>query len=82
MPLPFKDTDVKLLNNRNEAVRRTNQLKRRLLKDSKKTEDYKGNLGELLKKKDMQEIQKEDQMMEKCGICHIMEFDIQVNQAK
>ena len=51
MPLPFKDTDVKLLNNRNEAVRRTNQLKRRLLKDSKKTEDYKGNLGELLKKR-------------------------------
>ena len=33
-PLPFKDTDVKLPNNRNQAIRRINQLKRRFQKDS------------------------------------------------
>ena len=33
-PLSFKDTDVKLPNNRNQAIRRINQLKRRFQKDS------------------------------------------------
>ena len=50
MPLPFKDPDVKLLNNRNQAVRRINQLKRRFQKDSKSFDNYKKNIGELLEK--------------------------------
>ena len=33
MPLPFKDTDVKLPNNRNQAIKRINQLKERFQKD-------------------------------------------------
>ena len=40
VPLPFKDTDVKLPNNINQAVTRTNQVKRRFPKDSKLFEDY------------------------------------------
>ena len=35
VPLSFKDADVKLPNNRNQAIRRINQLKRRFQKDSK-----------------------------------------------
>ena len=47
--LPFKGTDVKLPNNRNQAVRRINQLKQRFQKDSKFFEDL-WNLGELIEK--------------------------------
>ena len=46
VPLPFKDTDAKLPNNRNQAVRRINQQKGRFQKDSKFFEDYKRNMGE------------------------------------
>ena len=49
-PLPLKDTDVKLPINRNQAIRRVNQLKQRFQKYSNFFEDYKGNLGELLEK--------------------------------
>ena len=48
VPLSFKDTDVKLPNNRNQAIRRMNQLKRRFQKDSKFFEEYKSNMRELL----------------------------------
>ena len=51
VPLSFKDADVKLPNNRNQAIRRINQLKRRFQKDSKFFEEYKRNVGELLEKK-------------------------------
>ena len=47
--LPFKGTDVKLPNNRNQAVRRINQLKQRFQKDSKIFVDLR-NLGELIEK--------------------------------
>ena len=50
VPLPFKDTDAKLPNNRNQDVRRINQLKRRFQKDSKFFEDYKSSMGELVVK--------------------------------
>ena len=50
VPLPFKDTDVKLPNNRNQAVRGINHLKQRFQSDSKFFEDYKKNMGELLEK--------------------------------
>ena len=48
--MTLKDTNVKLSNNRNQAVRRINQLKRRFQKDSKCFEEYKRNMGELLEK--------------------------------
>ena len=48
MSLPFEDTDVKLPDNRNQAVRRINQLKRRFQKLSKLLEDCKRNMKELL----------------------------------
>ena len=48
--LPFKDTDVKLPNNRNQAVRRKNELKRRFQNYSKFFEDYKRNMAELLER--------------------------------
>ena len=50
VPLPFRDTDAKLPNNRNQAVRRINQHKGRFQKDSKFFKDYKRNMGELLEK--------------------------------
>ena len=46
VPLPFKD----LLNNRNQTVRRINQLKRMFQKGSKFFGDYKRNMAELLEK--------------------------------
>ena len=46
--LPFKDTNVILPNNRNQAVRRINQLKWMYQKDSKFFEDYQGKIGEPL----------------------------------
>ena len=48
MSLPFEDTDVKLPDNRNQAVRIINQLKRRFQKLSKLLEDCKRNMKELL----------------------------------
>ena len=50
VPLPLKDTDVPLPNNKNQAVKRINQPKRRFQKDSKFFEDYKRNMEELLEK--------------------------------
>ena len=81
MPLLFKDTDLKLLNNKNQAVRRINQLKRRFQKDSKSFEDYKRNMGELLEKGYVKKSEKKPNDGG-FGICHIMESDIQVNQAR
>ena len=48
MSLPFEETGVKLPDNRNQAVRRINQLKRRFQKLSKLLEDCKRNMKELL----------------------------------
>ena len=48
--LPFKDTDVKLPNNRNQAVRRKNVLIRRFQNYPKFFEDYKRNMVELLER--------------------------------
>ena len=48
MSLPFEETGVKLPDNRNQAVRRINQLKRRFRKVSKLLEDCKRNMKELL----------------------------------
>ena len=48
--LPYKDTDVKLPNNRNQAISRINQVKQRFQKDSNFFENYKRNMGELFEK--------------------------------
>ena len=51
VPFSFRDTDVKLPNNRNHGVKKMNQLKQRWQKDSDFFEDYKMNMGERLEKK-------------------------------
>ena len=51
IPFSFRDTDVRLPNNRNHGIKKMNQLKRRWQKDSKFFEDYKMNMGARLEKK-------------------------------
>ena len=47
----FRDTDVRLPNNRNHGIKIMNQLKRRWQKDSEFFEDCKMNMGARLEKK-------------------------------
>ena len=68
MPLPLKDTDVKLPNNRNQAVRRTNKLKQRCQKDPKFFENYKRNMGELLEKG---YVKKSERKATDGGLCYL-----------